>query len=975
MSEWGCSSCGFTHNTTSSGSCAACDALKPAATSAMIAAGLAAAALAAGGAIASMLPQPQPPQPSSRAQPHRGDQRGGGASGTWSCPACTLANAASLRTCQACETPRPPAASGSSEGTAIAVDDDFERQQREAISRSLEWCCPRCTVRNSQGAAACATCELPRAGAAGGGSGSGSSGSGGGRPERSVSSVSRAASSQSAERAALQTLGEIRSFCAGTSQPFIDSDFLAGPRSLGDLSVGSQHREPGTRLDAAEIEWVRPQELQPHDLAGAMLAAFGFGGGGGRGGGGGGGRGGGGGWSVFAPGGPRPDDISQGMLGDCWFLCCLAVLAERPRLLERVMLSRELDSSSGGSGSGGSGSGSGGGDGAAAALEPSGAYPVRLCIDGEWRVIIVDDLFPRRRGSSGLAFAKAKRQQLWVPLIEKAYAKAHGSYSAIEAGQVDEGLAAITGAPTEMLYMQPEWKRGGGGGSSKRKRSAEEELAGVQLYRGELWAKILSAAEQGFLLAAGCSKSEPAEQDAARQMGLLPSHAYSCLAVVQVHMRIPAVHSLKFLLIILMRSLAGGSAAADPTAQPVGIARVARRLLGQLGAVDARAARGDSGAAGRAAAAVGAQRQQRGEAGRQRRHFLDELQRLVSVVPLPPVLLLALLPVLPPVLPLVLSLTLLRCSCDFFSDVAVCKVRSEWQEARLPLQLSALSAAGMPAVAIETFDSSGTWANLTLHQPGGRRAEDRLARSVSSTDLAPADIGLLVLEVPPGCEGRPERWRYLGRSKRTLSSNTELETLLKSDSAAAGGRHLVLPIGCMNRLFEDGRARGQPPLRATLAVHSSKPLICSQLSVPLSSVAHALLYAARATGEHNPLRERQPSLFRFGGGGGEEVEIALLHSMQDGGYVLVAENRSADVGFRVTATIGGFNLHSTRGAEVTEDLIPPLHFQILRLETPASTGGHSMQMSMQYGSERSTAAQSRPPIAAGGIHQPLPLPL
>ena len=47
-------------------------------------------------------------------------------------------------------------------------------------------------------------------------------------------------------------------------------------------------------------------------------------------------------WVVFRDE-PRPDDIRQGGVGNCWFVCALSCLAEAPANLHRLVLTREYN--------------------------------------------------------------------------------------------------------------------------------------------------------------------------------------------------------------------------------------------------------------------------------------------------------------------------------------------------------------------------------------------------------------------------------------------------------------------------------------------------------------------------------------------------------------------------------------------------------------------------------------------------------
>eukprot|EP00250_Pteridium_aquilinum_P020316 c24782_g3_i2 orf=517-6945(-) len=184
-------------------------------------------------------------------------------------------------------------------------------------------------------------------------------------------------------------------------------------------------------------------------------------------------------------GNANASDVCQGRLGDCWFLSAVAVLTEASRIGEVIITP---------------------------SYNEEGIYTVRFCIQGEWVPVVVDDWIPcEARGKP--AFATSRRcNELWVSILEKAYAKVHGSYEALEGGFVHDALVDLTGGAGEEIDMS----------------SAQAQ---IDLASGRLWSQLLSFKQQGFLLGAGSPSGSDAHVSSS---GIVQGHAYSVLQVREV---------------------------------------------------------------------------------------------------------------------------------------------------------------------------------------------------------------------------------------------------------------------------------------------------------------------------------------------------------------------------------------------------------------------------------------------------------
>ena len=107
-------------------------------------------------------------------------------------------------------------------------------------------------------------------------------------------------------------------------------------------------------------------------------------------------------------------DVKQGKLGDCWFLSALATLAAQPDKIRECFCFEEDAGEYKLLGS----------KGLWDQCKQYGIVVCRFMKNFEWYYVIIDDRIPVFDKSGKPVFAHGyDENELWVPLIEKAYAK------------------------------------------------------------------------------------------------------------------------------------------------------------------------------------------------------------------------------------------------------------------------------------------------------------------------------------------------------------------------------------------------------------------------------------------------------------------------------------------------------------------------------------------------------------------------
>lgn len=297
------------------------------------------------------------------------------------------------------------------------------------------------------------------------------------------------------------TLPKTHEMSRGADGKFTDTKFppnnssvFASPNPAAD-HVKDVESHAGTTLEGSAVKWVRAYEL----CGGAGKA------------------------KLFD--GVHPNDIAQGILGDCWFLAALAGIAEFEGAVYNLFQEKKVN--------------------------PEGMYTINIFNSQtkQWESVTIDDYVPVRNGEP--LMAKPQGHEMWVLLLEKAFAKWFGSYCQIQGAYCMVAFMMLVecNAPcrvfTQAMNGRAPFNEHMYQGvncvlNDPRNRNSIGLAPTAQIPKDQVWAELKAADASNHVMAAWTGKDAAAtagrgasgEEIAAD--GIVKGHAYSLISAKEV---------------------------------------------------------------------------------------------------------------------------------------------------------------------------------------------------------------------------------------------------------------------------------------------------------------------------------------------------------------------------------------------------------------------------------------------------------
>lgn len=202
---------------------------------------------------------------------------------------------------------------------------------------------------------------------------------------------------------------------------------------------------------------------------------------------------------VLFKGGLRPGDIVQGQIGTCFLLGALgAMVANDPNSIKSAFMEYDID---------------------------SGVYGIRLMLNGEWVHTIIDDYMPVDRYGRILYAKGHDRDEVWCPLLEKAFCKLHTCYEMCDGGTAAEATTTCCGGCSGKFVI------------SKKNRDdpklPDSIFQAIKNARARGWVLTTTFTESKITIGQGAKSGQGKCGEDVLSTGLVRGHVYSVLKAVE----------------------------------------------------------------------------------------------------------------------------------------------------------------------------------------------------------------------------------------------------------------------------------------------------------------------------------------------------------------------------------------------------------------------------------------------------------